>query len=431
MRPFITKYSRVSYASQRPILFASRILNIVAFNIKRSSSKSTILREDMADNGETEHKETAAVHIWVRAETKEHEARAPLTPQACKDLLNCGLNVTVERSQQRIFEDQEYEEVGCNLVSCGSWKEAPKDAFIVGIKELPHDSFPLIHRHIYFGHVYKNQEGWKDLLARFKAGGGALLDVEYMCYKNGRRAVAEFSPVAGAVGAALGLELWTFKSLQRTGGFNVPSHYKSEGEFVEHLKSCLEKVWLNNDTLKERPKMLVMGAHGRCGKGATSMLCEKVGLPSAQVVQWDMEETKKGGPFPEILDFDVFVNCIYLHADAKPIPPFLEENMLKSSDRNLSVVVDVSCDTSNPNNPLPFVDDITTFHDPVRTLELGEGVKALDIIAIDHLPSLLPREASMAHSAKLVQQIVHLREMENSEVWMSALATFKEKTKLI
>jgi len=384
----------------------------------------------MANNGELRNGESNTVHVWVRAETKEHEARAPLTPQACKDLLNCGLKVTVERSQQRIFEDQEYEEVGCTLVPSGSWKNAPQNAFIVGIKELPQDSFPLVHRHIYFGHVYKNQEGWKDLLSRFKAGGGALLDVEYMCFKNGRRAVAEFSPVAGAVGAALGLELWTYKCLQSKGKFTLPSHYKSEGDFVAHLKSCLEKVWLN-DAMSGRPKILVMGAHGRCGKGATSMLCDKIGLPHEQVVQWDMEETKKGGPFPEILDFDVFVNCIYLHADAAPVPPFINEKMLKTNDRNLTVVVDVSCDTSNPNNPLPFVNDITTFHDPVRTLGLGDGVKPVDIIAIDHLPSLLPREASMAHSAKLALQIVDLKEMEKSEVWMSAFETFQEKTKLI
>ena len=398
--------------------------------LKQSLLERTIFLGAMANNGKADDKQSPAAHIWVRAETKEHEARAPLTPQACKDLLNSGLKVSVERSQERIFKDQEYEEVGCSLVSSGSWKEAPKDAFIVGIKELPLDSFPLVHRHIYLAHVYKNQEGWKELLARFKAGGGALLDVEYMCFKDGRQAVAEFSPVAGAVGAALGLELWTYKSLHKMGKFTIPLYYKSEDDFVAHLKSCLEKVWLNDGKLLGRPKILVIGARGLCGKGATSMLCDKIGLPHAQVVQWGSKETEKGGPFSEILDFDIFVNCISLHTDAPP-KPFLQESMLKSSGRNLSVVVDVSCDMSHPHNPLPFVDDTTTFHDPVRTLDLGEGEKPLDIIAIDHLPSMLPREASIAHSGKLVKQIVDLREMEKSEVWMSALGTFKEKSALV
>lgn len=372
----------------------------------------------------------SSLHLWVRAETKENEARAPLTPQACKDIQNAGCKVTVEKSQERIFNDEEYSEAGCTLVDAGSWKDAPKDTFIVGIKELPEDSFPLVHHHIFFGHCYKNQAGWKDILGRFKAGGGVLLDVEFMCFEDGRRAVAEFSPVAGAVGAALGVELWTFQQLSPQGKFTTPSHYASEDLFVSHIKSCLEKVWLGDENMKRRPKVLVMGALGRCGRGATSML-EKIGLLEEQIIKWDLEETKKGGPFTEILDFDVFVNNIYLRADAKRTPPFLTEELLKVANRNLSVAVDVSCDTSNPNNPLPFINDITTIGDPVRTLELGDGVKPVDIIAIDHLPSMLPREASMAHSAKLVQQLLDLGQMEDSVVWMSALNTFKEKIQLL
>ena len=68
-----------------------------------------------------------------------------------------------------------------------------------------------------------------------------------------------------------------------------------------------------------------------------------------------MAETAKGGPFQEILDVDIFVNCIYL---SSPIPPFLSEEFLKArgKDRRLSVVVDVSCDTTNPHNPIPIYD---------------------------------------------------------------------------
>jgi saccharopine dehydrogenase (NAD+, L-lysine-forming) len=62
-----------------------------------------------------------------------------------------------------------------------------------------------------------------------------------------------------------------------------------------------------------------------------------------------MQETAKGGPFREILDNDIFVNCIYL---SKPIPPFLTTDLIQASpDRKLSVFVDVSCDPNNPHNP--------------------------------------------------------------------------------
>ena len=373
---------------------------------------------------------SCSLHFWVRAESKPNEARAPLTPQACKDLLNSGCKLTVERSDLRIFKDKEYGLAGCTLVDAGSWQDAPKDAYILGIKELPQDTFPLTHHHIFFAHVFKEQEGWKDLLRRFKAGGGTLLDVEYMSYENGRRAVAEFSPIAGAAGAALGVELWAHNKLNKDTKFSIPHHYPTEGEFVNHIQSLLKKVWKKQDDLKSRPKVLVIGAHGRCGKGATTMLLDKLGLPREQVVEWDIEQTAAGGPFPAILDHDVFVNCINLNSIPHQIPPFLEKSMLEISNRKLAVVVDVSCDTSNPNNPLPFITDITTFASPVRTIAL-ENSDNLDIIAIDHLPSLLPKEASTNFSAKMVVQLPDLAAMERSHVWMAARDIFNNKLELL
>jgi saccharopine dehydrogenase (NAD+, L-lysine-forming) len=68
-----------------------------------------------------------------------------------------------------------------------SWRNAPLDAFIVGLKELPeNDTSPLKHKHIFFGHCYKHQEGWKDLLFRFKEGGGELLDLEFLNDERGK-----------------------------------------------------------------------------------------------------------------------------------------------------------------------------------------------------------------------------------------------------
>lgn len=60
-------------------------------------------------------------------------------------------------------------------------------------------------------------------------------------------------------------------------------------------------------------------------------------------MKWDMAETAKGGPFQEIVDVDIFVNCIYL---SQPIPKFItSEFMAEAGDkRRLAVVVDVSCE---------------------------------------------------------------------------------------
>lgn len=51
---------------------------------------------------------TTIPHLWLRAETKPMEHRAALTPATVKKLMDAGFKITVERSDQRIFDDEEY-----------------------------------------------------------------------------------------------------------------------------------------------------------------------------------------------------------------------------------------------------------------------------------------------------------------------------------
>jgi saccharopine dehydrogenase (NAD+, L-lysine-forming) len=84
-----------------------------------------------------------------------------------------------------------------------------------------------------------------------------------------------------------------------------------------------------------------------------------------------MAETSRGGPFAEIADHHIFVNCIYLMG---AIPPFITTEQLNAiPDRPLSVVVDVSCDYTNPANPLPIYNEATTFLSPTVRVPLTSG----------------------------------------------------------
>ncbi|MHC4406327.1 MAG: Rossmann-fold NAD(P)-binding domain-containing protein [Planctomycetota bacterium] len=130
------------------------------------------------------------------------EERTPLTPQGAAELIRSGFKVTVERSQQSAYDSSAYEEVGCEMVQGSSWVDAPEDAIILGLKELPDDTFPLAHDHIYFAHAYKEQCGWQDLLGRFVKGGSKLYDLEYLVDANKRR-VAAFGYWAGFAGCAV------------------------------------------------------------------------------------------------------------------------------------------------------------------------------------------------------------------------------------
>ena len=47
--------------------------------------------------------------LWLRCEKKEFERRAALTPTTAKKLIDAGFDIFVERDEQRIFKDADYE----------------------------------------------------------------------------------------------------------------------------------------------------------------------------------------------------------------------------------------------------------------------------------------------------------------------------------
>lgn len=354
-----------------------------------------------------------AIHFWLRAEVKPLEKRTPITPESAKHLIAQGHKITVEKSTERCVPDKEYEDVGCDLVETGTWENAPEEAVILGLKELPDGQTPLKHTHVYFGHCYKQQSGWKDLLKRFIDGKSTLLDLEFLVDDQGRR-VAAFGRSAGFIGAALGVKNWC--SQQISGEALGPvDYYPHSDALVEDIKNDLRRAF---EKTKKSPKVMVMGALGRCGKGSVDFL-ERAGI--TDILKWDLEETRVGGPFPQILDVDVFINCIYLSG---PIQPFLTASMLQQP-RKLSVVVDVSCDTSNPFNPVPIYKENTSFNKP--SLRIMQTNPPVDVISIDHLPSLVPLESSNEFSAAITP---HLAVLGESPVWTRAVTLFKEKSAL-
>ncbi|CAG7923705.1 unnamed protein product [Penicillium olsonii] len=363
----------------------------------------------------------AGQKIWLRAETKPAEARSALTPTTCKALIDAGYDVTVERSTQRIFEDEEFAKIGAPLVAEGSWvQDAPKDAVILGLKELPEEDFPLEHVHVTFAHCFKQQGGWESVLSRWPRGKGTLLDLEFLTDDSGRR-VAAFGWSAGYAGSALAVKNWAWQLTHPNETLPGEVPYPNKEALIASVK---ESLAAGIKVAGKAPKILVIGALGRCGSGAVE-LAKDVGIPSSNIVEWDMAETKKGGPFEEIAESDIFVNCIYL---SSKINPFVNlESLSNSPNRNLSVICDVSADTSNPFNPIPLYDITTTFDKPTVPVKGLKDGPALSVISIDHLPSLLPRESSEMFSAALLPSLLTLNDRSNARVWKQAEELFDEK----
>lgn len=356
------------------------------------------------------------LHLWLRAESKPGEERAPVTPAGARLLLEAGVRLTVEASALRVFGDAEYATVGAALVAAGSWTRAPQDAVILGIKELPADSAPLTHRHVYFAHAFKEQKGWQELLRRFQGGGGALYDLEYLKRDDGRR-VAAFGYWAGYVGAAVGV----LAAAHRRHGAEAPvPGVRPWATRAALIESCIAAL-----AGSAAPNSIVLGAKGRSGSGAVALLAA-LGAPTTQ---WDLEETRAGGPFDAILGHELFVNAVLV---AGKMPPFVtrEQIVAAGGRRRLRVIADVSCDPHSPFNPVPLYDDISTMERPtVRAVGARGDVAALDVVAIDHLPSLLPRESSEDFAEQLLP---HLLELERgSPVWRGAEQVFRDQLELL
>ncbi len=340
-------------------------------------------------------------HLWVRAEQRLNEERVGLTPEGARALLDAGLKVTVEESSVRAIPIQGYVDAGCDIAPENSWPSAPANAIIFGLKELPEDGTPLTHRHILFGHAYKGQPSGQILLKRFKAGGGTLYDLEYLVDETGRR-VAAFGYWAGFSGAAVSLKCW---AAQQDGGICAPvGVYKDKDTLLDDLRTTLAPF--------TAPRAIVIGALGRVGTGASD-LCAALNVG---VTKWDMAETASGGPFPEIMQHDIFINCIF----ASPSTPVFVPASAKTDPRKLSVIGDVACDPDSDFSPIKVYDRTTTWDKPALRVH---DTPPLDVTAIDNLPSMLPVEASQDYAGQLLPSLLTLGNLD-AGVWARAKADF-------
>lgn len=173
------------------------------------------------------------------------------------------------------------------------------------------------------------------MLSRFQRGGGTLYDLEFLTDATGRR-VAAFGYYAGYAGAAVALMVWQWQlEHQKDEPFPGLSSYQNQDLLVDDVRARLKAGTAKSG---RTPRAIVIGALGRCGRGAVDLL-RAAGLSSENLLEWDMAETAPGGPFKEVIESDIFVNCIYL---LTKIPPFIDTASLDIPSRKLSVICDVT-----------------------------------------------------------------------------------------
>ena len=319
--------------------------------------------------------------LVLRAEKSLTEYRTPLTPAHMASLAPF-FRLFVERAAHRCYSDEEYEKAGATLVAPSSWI-GMKGAYVIGLKEMDGASIhgqTLTH----FAHALNGQQGAAQRLASVCKG--TFIDYEYMVDSAGAR-VLSFCKESGTVGCYLALMAYY---VQR----GAEGLYGEDGMLPFFHQATYQQI-LMEETQIYRPSVLLIG-HGTVGKACEAVL----NLFGITPTIW----TSKTVPsVQEIHNHEILLHAVRL--DVKhPVAPFLRLSDFTDTMR-LSVICDLTCDAHHPHNTLPLYDTYTTRSHPVRTISTKPRV---DLIAIDHLPSLDPVTSSDAFSAVWVKYVPEL-----------------------
>lgn len=135
--------------------------------------------------------------VGIRREDKSvWERRVPVTPSVARQLLQeHGIQVVVQPSSVRAFSAAEFEEAGAVVQE--SLSDCP---VVLGIKEIPPATFEPGKVYVFFAHVIKGQPYNMPMLRRMLELGCTLVDYERIVDDQGRRLIF-FGWHAGVAGA--------------------------------------------------------------------------------------------------------------------------------------------------------------------------------------------------------------------------------------
>ncbi|MCK5454874.1 MAG: hypothetical protein KAJ16_10950 [Calditrichia bacterium] len=377
--------------------------------------------------------------IGIRYENKDlTERRTPLNPDHVKRLIEeYHIQVKLEPSDTRIYPDEEYAAVGATITP-----DLSGCNIIFGVKEIPTSDLNPQQTYCFFSHTIKGQSYNMPMLKRILNLKDTLLDYEKVTDNQGRRLIffGKYAGYAGMINSLwiLGLRLhsegWEnpFRMIQQAMGY--PSLEKARLAVKETGRKIAEKGL---------PDQLVPFICGFAGYGHVSQGAQEIFdlLPVAELQASQLEDFVKRGEFSnnkiykvvfkeedlvrrkdgepfQLQDYydypekylgifseyipylTLLINGIYWEPRYPRLVTrsFLKKLFKEDQEPRLRVIGDITCDVdgsvestvkaTNSLNPI-YV------YDPVNE-KIKEGHKGRGIVmmAVDKLPSELPREAS-------------------------------------
>ena len=366
-------------------------------------------------------------NIGIVRESRNDENRTPLVPEHIKKYneINPNINFIIQPSKSRCFSDEEYELCGAkineNLNEC---------SIIFGVKEIDPNILINNRTYLFFSHTFKInkqqkniEKHKKDLLLSILNKKITLIDYENIRGKNGARCLG-FGRFAGIVGCYNTLNLL----LRVIGKQSLASAYKIND--YERLVLNLKNLYF------PKTKILVTG-DGRVAKGVIELLnltnIKAVSKKDFLEKKFDQPifcnlETKdyvtnnsstnfnlehfinnpqdySSSALQYLKETDILISAHYWD----PSSPKIFENEDLKVLQNLKIVGDITCDI---NGSVPTTIRSTTIEEPNYWIErytlkeIDENNDGIAVMAVDNLPSELPRDSSTEFSEGIINEVL-------------------------
>jgi NAD/NADP transhydrogenase alpha subunit len=328
--------------------------------------------------------------------------------------------IVVERSDIRIFKDEEYEALGFEITD-----DVSDCDVLFGVKEVPIESLIPNKKYFFFSHTIKKQPYNRLLLQSILDKNIDLYDHETIVDENNNRLIG-FGRYAGNVGAYNAIRTFGLKFDL----FQLPKAQALSGKSV-----VIEKL----KRLVLPPIKIVVTGSGKAGMGTKEILdAMKMKAVSTQdfltkkydsavYTQIEVDDYYKridGGVFVKsdfytnptafVSDFEKFSQVadifIAAHFYGNNAPYILTNDMLKSAKNTIKVVADISCDV---NGPVACTIKASTIADPIFGY-LPSTQKEVDmfhpasiaVMSVDNLPCELPKDASEGFGVMFMDHVI-------------------------
>ena len=388
--------------------------------------------------------------VGILRETKERELRAPLVPSDVKWLVKRGISVEVESNPKRIFSDCDYKKNGAKVLD-----KFQKATLLVGIKEpIPAELYPG-KIYMVFSHTIKGQPENISLLEACLEKKITLVDYEKIVDLHDKR-IVYFGRFAGICGLVDSLH-YLGKRLEWEGIKNpflkIEPAYKY-GSLKNVKKAMLEvdrSIQRQGFEKKLSPFIIGISGHGNVSMGVQEILglLDPVEIHPKDMLQFVRHQRgmthkvykivflreekfrtkeRRGFYFEEYLknpekfesNLDVYLPHlnILIHTSFwdKRYPRTVTRDIVcrlaRKKPFRLKLIGDISCDI---NGSIELTYKAASLSKPIFTYDPEKKIfvdgyrsRGVNILAVDNLPSELPRDASVEFSSQISDYIYQI-----------------------